>query len=88
MENTISQNMITEIEDENDDPWFHEMKEISLRKELLLQSQLEIAAENQRLMQEMIAEQRQLRITQEATQSSLAKLQKDQAEATQKLLKI
>uniref|UniRef100_A0ABD2XS88 CCHC-type domain-containing protein n=1 Tax=Trichogramma kaykai TaxID=54128 RepID=A0ABD2XS88_9HYME len=36
----------------------------------------------------MIAEQRQLRVSQEAAQSSLAKLQKDQAEATQKLLKI
>uniref|UniRef100_A0ABD2W7L2 CCHC-type domain-containing protein n=1 Tax=Trichogramma kaykai TaxID=54128 RepID=A0ABD2W7L2_9HYME len=80
--------MITEIEDENDDPWFHEMKEISLRKETLLQSQLEIAAENQLLLQQMIAEQRQLRILQEATQASVAKLQADQAEATKKLLKI
>uniref|UniRef100_A0ABD2W8B8 Shootin-1 n=1 Tax=Trichogramma kaykai TaxID=54128 RepID=A0ABD2W8B8_9HYME len=81
-------NSSKKIEDESDDPWFHEMKEISLRKEMLLQSQLEIAAENQRLLQEMIAEQRQLRVSQEAAQSSLAKLQKDQAEATQKLLKI
>ncbi|CAB0037865.1 unnamed protein product, partial [Trichogramma brassicae] len=51
-----------ETEDELNDQWFSEMKEISLRKEALLQNQLEVAAENQRLMQEeMIAEQRPYR---------------------------
>ncbi|CAB0028854.1 unnamed protein product [Trichogramma brassicae] len=48
---------VVETDDELNDQWFNEMKEISLRKEALLQNQLEVAAENQRLMQEMIAEQ-------------------------------
>ncbi|CAB0033046.1 unnamed protein product [Trichogramma brassicae] len=77
-----------ETEDELNDQWFSEMKEISLRKEALLQNQLEIAAENQRLMQEMIAEQRNLRAAQEAAQASQEKLRKEQAEATKKLNKI
>ncbi|CAB0043157.1 unnamed protein product [Trichogramma brassicae] len=77
-----------ETDDELNDQWFNEMKEISLRKEALLQNQLEVAAENQRLMQEMIAEQRHLRAAQEATQASHEKLRKEQAEATKKLNKI
>ncbi|CAB0029253.1 unnamed protein product [Trichogramma brassicae] len=77
-----------ETEDELNDQWFSEMKEISLRKEALLQNQLEVAAENQRLMQEMIAEQRNLRAAQEAAQASQEKLRKEQAEATKKLNKI
>ncbi|CAB0037256.1 unnamed protein product, partial [Trichogramma brassicae] len=77
-----------ETDDELNDQWFNEMKEISLRKEALLQHQLEVAAENQRLMQEMIAEQRHLRAAQEATQASHEKLRKEQAEATKKLNKI
>ncbi|CAB0037955.1 unnamed protein product, partial [Trichogramma brassicae] len=77
-----------ETDDELNDQWFNEMKEISLRKEALLQNQLEVAAENQRLMQEMIAEQRHLRAAQRATQASHEKLRKEQAEATKKLNKI
>ncbi|CAB0043522.1 unnamed protein product [Trichogramma brassicae] len=84
----VCMSSVGETDDELNDQWFNEMKEISLRKEALLQNQLEVAAENQRLMQEMIAEQRHLRAAQEAAQASHEKMRKEQAEATKKLNKI
>ncbi|CAB0029556.1 unnamed protein product [Trichogramma brassicae] len=77
-----------EIEKETDDPYWAEMRGIFLRTEQLLQQQLKTAAENQKLLQEILRAQLQLQAGQEATRVAQEKAQRDQAEATKKLKNI